>query len=332
MTLEAVRPFKSSIDGHVDLQKGIATNVLYAAGSSHTAPKGGECNAWITFFNHHDLGAIGLTGHVTADLFAPPGPEPKLATNGSVQLGCCGLLTWQVNGDNVALRVDAAVEKGMNPGWLGIGFSPAGTMAAGDYIIGYPGCVRALSSTKEGRAPGSRGDPEPFNLTDTSFSISGHNMTLEATRPLRTFVPGHAMLGADFVNVLYAAGSGLTVPLSCRSKFSSLNIHDIGYLTGTVRAGIYSGTPPSPTPPTPPPPGDKWKCVVCMHVYDPMQDAAAGCAKASPPCKAPVGTAFLDLPDSWVCPVCLSPKSAFKRTVDSEIGEEQWVHEHGLVV
>jgi|WetSurMetagenome_2_1015567.scaffolds.fasta_scaffold135206_2 flavin reductase (DIM6/NTAB) family NADH-FMN oxidoreductase RutF/rubredoxin len=47
-----------------------------------------------------------------------------------------------------------------------------------------------------------------------------------------------------------------------------------------------------------------YTCLVCGYVYDPAEgDPAAGIA---------AGTAFEDLPDSWVCPVCGAPKSEFE--------------------
>lgn len=47
----------------------------------------------------------------------------------------------------------------------------------------------------------------------------------------------------------------------------------------------------------------KYVCNVCGYVYDP----AAG----DPDGKIPAGTAFEDLPDTWVCPVCGAEKSEF---------------------
>jgi flavin reductase (DIM6/NTAB) family NADH-FMN oxidoreductase RutF/rubredoxin len=48
-----------------------------------------------------------------------------------------------------------------------------------------------------------------------------------------------------------------------------------------------------------------YKCVVCGYVYDPAEgDSSSGIA---------AGTAFEDLPDSWVCPVCGAPKSEFEK-------------------
>ncbi len=47
----------------------------------------------------------------------------------------------------------------------------------------------------------------------------------------------------------------------------------------------------------------KYKCSVCGYVYDP--------AKGDPSAGIKPGTAFEDLPEDWVCPVCGSPKSKF---------------------
>lgn len=55
------------------------------------------------------------------------------------------------------------------------------------------------------------------------------------------------------------------------------------------------------------------QCGVCGHVYDPASDGA--------------GKAFADLPDSWTCPVCGAPKSAYKPQVLAD-GTVVYVHEH----
>lgn len=71
---------------------------------------------------------------------------------------------------------------------------------------------------------------------------------------------------------------------------------------------------PAPVPPTPPsPPAKKWVCSVCAHVYDPEKDGN--------------GVAFEDLPDTWKCPICGAPKSAYHNTLDAK-GQSQWVHMH----
>jgi flavin reductase (DIM6/NTAB) family NADH-FMN oxidoreductase RutF/rubredoxin len=48
----------------------------------------------------------------------------------------------------------------------------------------------------------------------------------------------------------------------------------------------------------------KFRCTVCGYVYDPE--------KGDPDNGIQPGTAFESLPDSWVCPVCGAPKSAFE--------------------
>ena len=48
----------------------------------------------------------------------------------------------------------------------------------------------------------------------------------------------------------------------------------------------------------------KWVCTVCGYVYDPeVGDPDGG---------IPPGTAFEDIPDDWVCPVCGVPKDMFE--------------------
>lgn len=57
-----------------------------------------------------------------------------------------------------------------------------------------------------------------------------------------------------------------------------------------------------PAPATSP----RYTCTICGYVYDPDKgDAGANIAP---------GTAFEQLPDTWVCPLCNAPKSVFKRS------------------
>jgi len=50
--------------------------------------------------------------------------------------------------------------------------------------------------------------------------------------------------------------------------------------------------------------GVKYQCMVCDHIYDPVEgDPDGGIAP---------GTAFEDIPDDWVCPVCGAAKSDFE--------------------
>lgn len=49
----------------------------------------------------------------------------------------------------------------------------------------------------------------------------------------------------------------------------------------------------------------KYKCTICGHVYDPeMGDPDSGIAP---------GTAFEDIPDDWVCPICQVGKEDYIR-------------------
>lgn len=51
-------------------------------------------------------------------------------------------------------------------------------------------------------------------------------------------------------------------------------------------------------------PTNKYKCVVCGYVYDPVQgDPDSGIAP---------GTSFEDIPDDWVCPICGVSKDQFE--------------------
>lgn len=48
----------------------------------------------------------------------------------------------------------------------------------------------------------------------------------------------------------------------------------------------------------------KYECTVCGYVYDP--------AVGDPDSGIPAGTAFEELPDSWVCPLCGAEKANFE--------------------
>lgn len=65
-------------------------------------------------------------------------------------------------------------------------------------------------------------------------------------------------------------------------------------------------------PPSPPPTQASHKCAICDHVYDAEKDGN--------------GTAFEDLPDSWVCPVCGAPKSAYTQMLPNV-----WAHKEIVI-
>lgn len=50
--------------------------------------------------------------------------------------------------------------------------------------------------------------------------------------------------------------------------------------------------------------GSKYQCLVCDHIYDPVEGDLDGGIAA--------GTPFKDIPDDWVCPVCGASKSDFE--------------------
>ncbi len=47
----------------------------------------------------------------------------------------------------------------------------------------------------------------------------------------------------------------------------------------------------------------KYICISCGYIYDPE--------KGSPASEIPAGTAFEDLPEDWVCPMCYVSKENF---------------------
>jgi rubredoxin len=50
---------------------------------------------------------------------------------------------------------------------------------------------------------------------------------------------------------------------------------------------------------------DKYVCNVCGYVYDPAEGDPDNGVKA--------GTAFENLPDDWVCPICGASKDEFSK-------------------
>lgn len=51
---------------------------------------------------------------------------------------------------------------------------------------------------------------------------------------------------------------------------------------------------------------DKYVCTVCGYIYDP--------AVGDPDNGVSAGTAFADIPDTWVCPLCGVAKSEFEKS------------------
>ena len=55
---------------------------------------------------------------------------------------------------------------------------------------------------------------------------------------------------------------------------------------------------------------DKYVCEACPYIYDPK--------KGDPEGGITPGTPFEDIPDDWVCPICLVDKTHFKK-IDKQI-------------
>lgn len=50
---------------------------------------------------------------------------------------------------------------------------------------------------------------------------------------------------------------------------------------------------------------EKYVCTICGYVYDPQ--------KGDPDSGIAPGTAFEDIPDDWVCPICGAKKDSFEK-------------------
>ena len=50
---------------------------------------------------------------------------------------------------------------------------------------------------------------------------------------------------------------------------------------------------------------DQYRCLICDYIYDP--------AVGDPDNGVAAGTAFDDLPEDWVCPLCGADKSNFEK-------------------
>ncbi|HEY6872850.1 MAG TPA: rubredoxin [Geobacteraceae bacterium] len=48
----------------------------------------------------------------------------------------------------------------------------------------------------------------------------------------------------------------------------------------------------------------KWRCTICQYIYDP--------AEGDPDNGIDPGTAFEELPEEWVCPLCGAGKDLFE--------------------
>ena len=62
---------------------------------------------------------------------------------------------------------------------------------------------------------------------------------------------------------------------------------------------------------------DKYVCGPCGYVYDPAEGDADGGIDA--------GTAFADLPEDWVCPVCGAAKDEFEKEQSHHGPDLSWI-------
>lgn len=52
----------------------------------------------------------------------------------------------------------------------------------------------------------------------------------------------------------------------------------------------------------------KYMCIPCGYIYDPAEgDVQSGVV---------AGTAFADLPEDWVCPICFVGKEEFEEVIE----------------
>jgi rubredoxin len=95
------------------------------------------------------------------------------------------------------------------------------------------------------------------------------------------------------------AGTGYAVPMQ---ECVSMPTGTVGALTmSACEASCFAGN-------------GAYFCARCAHVYDPAKDDPGKMR------------AFEDLPESWACPLCGAPKSAYAKQLSSS-GKARWVHD-----
>lgn len=88
--------------------------------------------------------------------------------------------------------------------------------------------------------------------------------------------------------------------------YASFAINDFSMTVGAPITTTHTTTAAITSPPAAK--GDGWICAVCKHEYDPAKDGA--------------GKAFEALADSWKCPVCGQPKSAYKKAAPTAAAKQ----------
>jgi flavorubredoxin/rubredoxin len=160
-----------------------------------------------------------------------------------------------------------------------------------------------------------------MQLVDASAIVFGSPMVLGGPHPKVAYA---ALLTnalgpkAKRVSVIGSYGWGGRLSETIETLLSNLKVEFIPpvMVRGLPRPRDYAAIealadslgepsmPESQQPPVKEDTGGKYMCSVCRYVYDP--------AVGDPKGGIPPGTAFEDIPDDWVCPVCRVPKSMFK--------------------
>jgi len=202
------------------------------------------------------------------------------------------------------------------PDWFldDVGGGPVDSQYIGKKFVSYQGKPRLV---REWRKNGITN--ETFSLMMDEYLTDENNHT---RYPLIANIPGeskaydhfktwsnHESLELDdiapfLLDQTLPEGACFNIPASRPgvtnfTKQSSLDLEPDAF-----KHVVWTGSPYSPPPPPPPAPGPgpkkgSYLCTVCEHVYDPVRDGA--------------GVPFELLPETWTCPVCGAPKSAYKQ-------------------
>lgn len=256
-------------------------------------------------------------------------------------------LKWTIAGDNIYFQQMLDTVKGET--WHAVGFTDTSpyNMGMSDFTVtmfeqnysgvrdlykydkgnGYP-CWDVLAQcSADGQTPGTQDNVDRTSMRQDGWSQSTW------TRPLLTGDAKDSDITADDKKTHFAYGKDDYFTYHSKQQASSCNIN---YFTGETDCGAQSG--------------DQYKCSVCQHIYDPVLDGAGApfeelpdgwvcpvcgqpssayaivedqpsdvgtyvctvCAHVYDPAADGAGAAFEDLLDSWVCPVCGQPKSAYE--------------------
>lgn len=207
-------------------------------------------------------------------------------------------LKWTISGDSIYMKQTLDTSKAGET-WHSVGFTDVEpyNMGFGDYIVSlfdfnysgvrdlhkfdpgnnYP-CWDVLTQcSADGKSAGTQDLNDRMSDRQNGLSISSWN------RKLNTGDAKDSAITPDKKKVMFAFGKddhftyhGHHQQKTCGINFFTMET-DCGHPADTTT---------------------QYKCTVCAHAYDADADGN--------------GVAFEDLPDSWLCPVCGQPKSAYK--------------------